>query len=336
MKVVFAGSGAFGVPTLHALCRSGLRPALVVSQPDRPAGRSRAPAPNPLAAEARALDLPLFQPERLNRPGALDRLRAEAPDVLVVVAYGQILKPAALAVPRVGCVNVHGSLLPRHRGASPVQAAILAGDAETGVTIMLMDEGLDSGPVLAMTRTPIGADETAGDLHDRLAELGAPLLVAALRGLEAGTVRAEPQDAASATTCGLIRKGDGALDWSLPAEVLDRRIRAFTPWPGAATTLPVRGKPLPLTVEKARPESAGPARAPAGTVIEAAGARLVVACGSGALSILRVRPAGKRSQDVEEFLKGYPVAAGARAGSGGAEDRAPAGAAPGNGGGVPR
>ncbi|NRA96032.1 MAG: methionyl-tRNA formyltransferase, partial [Planctomycetes bacterium] len=213
MRIVFAGTGAFGVPALAGLVAAGMAPDLVVSQPDRAKGRSGTATPPPLAEEATRLGLPLFQPEKLNRPEPRARLEALRPAALVVIAYGQILLPKVLASPRLGCVNVHGSLLPRHRGASPVQAALLAGDGETGVTIMLMDEGLDSGPVLMQDRMPLTGDETGGGLHDRLAERGAALLVEALRGLESGTATPRQQDHALATTCGLIEKKDARLEW---------------------------------------------------------------------------------------------------------------------------
>ena len=305
MRIVFAGTGAFGVPALAGLVAAGMAPDLVVSQPDRAKGRSGTATPPPLAEEATRLGLPLFQPEKLNRPEPRARLEALRPAALVVIAYGQILLPKVLAIPRLGCVNVHGSLLPRHRGASPVQAALLAGDGETGVTIMLMDEGLDSGPVLMQDRMPLTGDETGGGLHDRLAERGAALLVEALRGLESGTATPRQQDHALATTCGLIEKKDARLEWTCRASELERQVRAYDPWPGAYTNVSVRGRALRIVVESVRVET-GVTGVP-GEVVVAEGDRLMVAAGEGGLSLLRVKPAGKRSMDAGAFLRGYPV-----------------------------
>lgn len=310
MKIVFAGTGPFGIPSLRALVSAGLRPELVISQPDRPKGRRGTPTPPPLAAAAIELGLPVFQPERLNRPEPRARLAEIAPDVMIVIAYGQILRPKVLAIPRLGCVNVHGSLLPRHRGASPVQASILAGDDRSGVTVMLMDEGLDSGPVLSRTEVNLSGTETAGSLHDRLAELAGPVLVDDLRGLDSGAIVPEPQDDTLATTCGLIQKGDARLDWNASAVELDRRVRAYDPWPGAFTFCKVRGKELRVVIEgvAVEPMASG---AP-GLVVEASDDRLVVATGDGGLRLTRVKPSGKRAMDAGAFLRGYALEVGSR------------------------
>ena len=308
MRLVFAGTGPFGIPCLSALVTSGLRPELVISQPDRPKGRRGTPTPPPLAAAARDLDLPLYQPERLNRREPRVRLEEVAPDVMVVIAYGQILRPRVLGIPPLGCVNVHGSLLPRHRGASPVQASILAGDGESGVTVMLMDEGLDSGPILGRVRLGLTGRETGGELHDTLAELAGPVLVEALRGLESGAVVPEAQDATLVTTCGLITKGEGRIDWTRTAVDLDRRVRAYHPWPGAHTSCLVRDKELRIAIEGAVVEP-DVAAAP-GTVVEASGDRLVVATGDEGLRLTSLKPPGKRTMDAAAFLRGYAVATG--------------------------
>lgn len=307
LKIVFAGTGAFGVPSLVALVEAGMAPELVVSQPDRAKGRSGSATPPPLAEEAARLGLPLFQPEKLNRPEPRAQLSALRPDVMVVIAYGQILRPKVLAIPRLGCVNVHGSLLPRHRGASPVQAALLAGDRETGVTVMLMDEGLDSGPILLQDRVVLVGNETGGSLHDSLARQGGPLLVDALQRLDAGTIEPRPQDQAVATTCGLIKKSDARLDWTRSARELERRVRAYDPWPGAFTTLPVRGRELRVVVEAVAVVDTV-AGVP-GQVVTAGDGRLVVAAGEGGLALERLKPAGKRAMDADAFLRGYPVVA---------------------------
>ncbi|HMS16692.1 MAG TPA: methionyl-tRNA formyltransferase [Planctomycetota bacterium] len=310
MKIIFLGTGAFGVPSLQALVAAGLPPLLVVSQPDRQKGRSLVKAPSPLAEAAQDMGLPLFQPERINRPDSLDRLAPLEPDVLVVISYGQILKKPLLALPKWGAVNLHGSLLPRHRGASPIQASILAGDEVTGVTTMLMDEGLDSGPVLKSVSTPLGSDETSAALHDRLAVLGASLLVPTLKELAAGTIKGIPQDPARVTTCGLIKKHDGHLDFRRLAVQIERAIRAFFPWPGAQCEIPVRDNWIRATLTKATVVSAP--RAEPGSIHDPSAGTLTVACGEGALRIHQLKPSGKREMTDREFLRGYPVASGSR------------------------
>jgi methionyl-tRNA formyltransferase len=304
MKLVFCGTGSFGIPALRRLVERGQAPSLVVAQPDRPQGRHGTPKPPEFAAAAAELGLPLFQPERINRPEALARIANEQPEVIVVAAYGQILKQPLLQMPRFGCVNIHGSLLPRHRGASPVQGALLAGDAETGTTLMLMDEGLDTGAILAARKTSIGAEETAAELHDRLAVLGGEMLLPVLEDLLAGRAQPQAQDAACATHCGLIAKEEGLLHWERPASENDRRIRAFTPWPGAWTFLADGAKTLRLSVLKARPVEG---RGAPGARLDQPG--LVIACGDGALKLESVQPAGGRPMEAAAFLRGrdWPV-----------------------------
>lgn len=322
MRLAFAGTGAFGVPTLEALVAAGHEIALVISQPDRPAGRAKELLRPPLAAAADRLGLPLFQPERINRADARTRLAEAAPEVLVVVSFGQILRRSVLDVPALGCLNLHGSLLPRHRGASPIQAAILAGDRESGNTVMLMDEGMDTGPMLAQEALPIGPRETAGELHDRLARAGAPLFLRTLEAHAEGRIRAVPQDDALATLCGLVQKEHGRIRWSDPARDIDRLVRAMTPWPGAFTELAVEGAPLRLLVLEAEVDPS-PVLALPGTVVQAEGERLVLATGKAGLRLVRVKPAGKRSMDAAAFLRGYPVGRGSLFGgtSGGAGGR---------------
>ena len=314
MRVVFIGSGAFGVPALEALAASAHQVSLVVTQPDRPAGRKQTLTPCPAAAAARRLELPLYQPERINRPAARERLAREDADVFVVVSYGQILKPKVLALPRLGCLNIHASLLPRHRGASPIQGAILAGDEVTGVTIMKMDEGLDTGPMLARREVPVAPDDTAGSLHDRLAEAAPGLLLETLEGLEEGRIEAEEQDDRAATVCPIIEKREGLVRWDLPAVDLERRVRAFSPWPGAYTffTAPASGRRLRLVIERA--EVVPDLRGEAGRVLEATPGGVVVGTGKGALRILRMKPEGRTSQEAAEFLRGYPLRPGDRLG----------------------
>ena len=311
MRIVFAGSGAFAVPTLRALAASPHEILLVVSQPDRPAGRAKTPTAPPVAEVARAADLPLAQPERINAAAFRERLTALAPDVLVVASYGQILKPAVLEIPRQGCLNVHGSLLPRHRGASPVQAAILSGDQETGVTIMKMDAGLDTGPVILERSTSIGETETAGELHDRLAGLGGDALLEALDAIEAGTARPVPQDDAAATVCGLITKADGRVDWSLSAEAIARHVRAMSPWPGAWTRWE-RAEEGPLRVILQAVAVETQLTGPPGEILAAKGDVLLVGAGQSAVQILELKPAGRSAMDAASFLRGYHLRPGDR------------------------
>jgi methionyl-tRNA formyltransferase len=264
--------------------------------------------PPPLAQVATELGLPLFQPERINRSESLIRLERENPDLLIVISYGQILKLPLLNLPRLGAVNLHGSLLPKYRGASPVQAAILNGEQTTGVTSMLMDEGLDSGPILLTATTEISEGETAPQLHDRLAELGAPLLLETVRRLLKGSVTGRPQDASLSSSCGLIRKEDGIVNWSASAQEIERRIRAFTPWPGAVCEFPVRTgrvKAQLLEGKVLATENGAP-----GTVLAADATNLMIACGTGALRIQRLKPASKKEMTASEFLRGNPLKVG--------------------------
>lgn len=314
MRVVFCGTGAFGEPALRALTAAGIAVTAVVTQPDRPAGRRRELKPSPIKLAATELGLPVFQPERINAPEAHERLKSEAPDVLMVVAYGQILRRATLALPRVGCVNLHGSLLPRHRGASPIAAALAAGDATTGVTAMVMDEGLDTGPILAQAEVPVRPDDDAATLHDRVAAAGGAILVPTLRAFVAGDLLPRPQDDAAATVCRTLTREDARIDWSSDAAAVERRIRAYRPWPGAWTTAPgAVGVPFDLGVTAAEVAPDG-APAPAGVVVEAEGDRLVVACGSGRIRLVKVKPAGKAEMDAGAFLRGRRLAAGVRLG----------------------
>jgi methionyl-tRNA formyltransferase len=316
MRVLFMGTPEFAVPSLRALAErapAGLDLAGVVTRVDKPAGRGRQLAYAPVKQFALERGLPVYQPGPLRRPEALAQLQALAPDLIVVAAFGQILSPEVLRLPAHGCLNVHASLLPRWRGASPITAAILAGDAQTGVSIMQMDEGLDTGPVLARRATPIGAEETAGQLSERLAQLGADLLIETLPGRLSGSIAPQPQDEAQATMTALLRKEQGRIDWTQPAEQLDRAVRAYTPWPGAATTW--NGQQL--KVLRARPLDENEGRAPGMcfTLGEGRRAHLAVACGQGALALEMVQLQGKRAVTGEELLRGYPALADATLGT---------------------
>ena len=298
MRVVFMGTPAFAVPSLRALHEAG-GVIGVVSAPDRPAGRGRRLARPPVAEYARAQSLPLIQPASPVEPAALQTLREWAPDIIVVAAYGHILRPALLGLPRLGCLNVHASLLPRHRGASPIAAALLAGDRQTGVTIMLLDEGMDTGPVLAQQTLDIADDDTTGTLSDKLAELGAALLVETLPAWERGEIVPRAQDERLATYCKILRKEDGRLDWSLPARELWLRVRAFQPWPGAFTIWSGQF----LKIIAAWPAEDRPAGAEIGQVVSSNGEPAVVA-GAGMLILRQVQLAGKRPTDAVSFARG--------------------------------
>lgn len=300
LSIVFAGTPDFAVPALEAIAGSRHRVLAVYTQPDRPAGRGLRLSASPVKRLAVQLGLPVLQPTTLRDPEAAGTLAALRPDVLVVVAYGLILPQAILDVPRLGCLNIHASLLPRWRGAAPIQRAILAGDAETGVTIMGMEAGLDTGPMLLREAEPIGPEESAGRLHDRLALQGARLIVAALDQLERGDARFTPQPVEGVTYAAKLDKSEAILDWALPAPDLARRVRAFDPWPVAETTLDGRQ----LRVWAARPFEAAAADAPPGTVLRAGEAGIEVACGQGLLNLDRVQLAGGKPLPAGEFVRG--------------------------------
>jgi methionyl-tRNA formyltransferase len=307
---VFCGTGAFGAPSLRALVGAGFEVPLVVTQPDRPAGRSHRLRASPIKELAAELGLRIEQPGRLRDPEAMDVLGRAVPDAIVVVSYGQILRRPVLELPPLGCLNVHGSMLPRHRGASPVHAAILAGDATTGVTVIRMDEGVDTGPIVASAPEPVRERDTFQDLHDRLAALGGTLIVPAILGLANGSIVPAAQDESRATRCRILEKADGRLDWTRPAVELDRAVRALNPWPGTFGTLARRtGDPLDVAILEAEPVPP-PARGAPGEIVRAAGGEIVVACGGGALALRRLRPSGRNALDAAELLRGYGLAPG--------------------------
>lgn len=303
-RIVFAGTPEFAVASLDALADSGAQVVAVYTQPDRPAGRGRRLAASPVKEAAVARGLPVMQPETLRDPGAQEALRAFRPDLLVVVAYGLLLPPPVLATPRLGCVNVHASLLPRWRGAAPIQRAILAGDAETGITIMRMEKGLDTGPMYLTRVTPIAARETGGSLHDRLSSLGAEALLEALPGLLDGTLAPSPQDAEQAVYASKLSKEEALIDWSAPAAAIDRQVRAFDPWPVAETRL----DGATLRVWAAEPIAAPPGAAAPGAVVATSKAGIDVATGDGLLRITRLQLPGKRPMAAAELLNARRLA----------------------------
>ena len=301
LRVAFAGTPAFALPALAALAAQHAVTG-VLTQPDRPSGRGRVMTASPVKQAALALPVPVIQPQRLRGDAAalqttLAQLREWKPDVMVVVAYGLILPREVLELPRLGCLNIHASLLPRWRGAAPIQRAIEAGDAETGVAIMQMDEGLDTGAVLAEARQPIGAETTAGELHETLAALGAAELIKVLPALAAGTARARPQDSNGVTHAEKLQKSAARIDWQQGAALIDRRIRAFNPWPVAETSL--HGESVKLLRSRCQPEIAG---APPGTVRGLEGDALAVCCGSGVVQVLELQRAGRKAVSAREFM----------------------------------
>jgi methionyl-tRNA formyltransferase len=297
LRVVFFGTPGFAVPSLEALLDAGFEVPLVVTRPDRPAGRHATPRPSAVSQAAAGRGIPIARPASVRAEEFLARLEAERPDAVAVVAFGRILPLPILRMPRLGCINVHASLLPRFRGASPIQAAILAGDPETGVVTMRMEEGLDTGPLYLAQRVSIGERETAGDLSLRLAVLGGALLVETLRGLEAGTLEPRPQTG-EVVTCRPIRREDGQIDWIRSADELERALRAYTPWPGLFTFLgSERVKVLEADVaRKGSGEPPGAFRLDGGELVAAAG-------GGTTLRLDRVQREGRRPVTGVEFAR---------------------------------
>lgn len=301
MRILFAGTPPFAAAALEALADAGHDIVRVLTQPDRPAGRGMKLTPSAVKQAALARGLPLSQPASLKTPEAQAELAALNADVMVVAAYGLILPQAVLDLPRLGCLNIHASLLPRWRGAAPIQRAILAGDTETGITIMQMDAGLDTGAMLAKTPVPIRDTDTAASLHDTLAAAGARAIVAALENPSALVPQA--QDDREATYAAKLSKEEAQLDWSQPADTLARAVRAYNPAPGAWTVLD--GAPLKIWAAQAVAGAGQP-----GALLRADAEQLVVACGSGALALHAVQPAGSKRMPAAAFLAGRPLAPG--------------------------
>ncbi|WP_322105492.1 methionyl-tRNA formyltransferase [Paraburkholderia sp. J41] len=317
LRVIFAGTPEFAAAALAAIHEAGFTVPLVLTQPDRPAGRGMKLQASPVKRYAQEHGIAVAQPPSLRRNGkypaeaaaALDLLRATPHDVMVVAAYGLLLPQEVLDIPPRGCINIHGSILPRWRGAAPIHRAIEAGDAETGITLMQMDAGLDTGPMISEARTPIAPDDTTATLHDRLAQLGAKLIVEGLVALERdGALPSTPQPADGATYAEKIGKHEAALDWRRPAAELARQIRAFDPFPGGAATLD--GAQLKLWA--AEPVARANAGAAPGEILEVSPAGVLVACGEGALRLTQLQKPGGKRLPVREFLGGMPLAAGQR------------------------
>ncbi|MFL5802204.1 MAG: methionyl-tRNA formyltransferase [Roseiflexaceae bacterium] len=311
LHIVFLGTPDFAAIPLEALTNDQRYTVVgVVTQPDRPAGRGRAPEPPPAKRAALRLGIPVLQPETLRDPSAVAQLAALRPDIGVVAAYGEILRKDVLAIPPLGYLNIHPSLLPRHRGPTPVAGAILAGDAETGVTVMRLESKMDAGPILAQRRVPLAPDARAGELARQLFELGAAMLVEALTPYAAGQIAPVPQNDSQASYTRLLQKSDGAIDWGTPAILIERMTRAYDPWPGAWTSW--RGQPLKII--GARAQAGWQGDAPPGALLDRTDG-LWVATGAGALELLMVQPAGKRALPAIEWRRGLRDIGGARLGA---------------------
>jgi methionyl-tRNA formyltransferase len=303
MRILFMGTAEIACPSLEKLASlTGHEVVGVITQPDRPSGRKLLPAPPPVKVTAQKLRLPVHQPARMREPEAVRLARSLTPDLIVVIAYGQILPGEILEIPACGCVNVHTSLLPRWRGAAPIQYAILNGDAETGVTTMYINERMDEGDIILQQREPIYPDDTAGTLHDRLSVLGANLLVETVRRIGAGEPPRTPQDPARVTYAKKISKEDGRIDWTLPAAVIERQVRAYNPWPSAYTFL---GE---LMLKVWRAEVLTTISGEPGRLRD----KLTVCAGQGSLRLLEVQPAGGKRMTSDAFLRGHKLQDGAR------------------------
>jgi len=297
MRIVFIGAGEIGVPTLQALLKSEHEVVGIVTQPDKPVGRAQIIEPPPIKKALAGAKMPILQPARIKEHQAIAEIRALIPDVIVVMAYGQIFPRDVLEIPKIACLNLHASLLPRWRGAAPVQAAIAAGDRETGITVMYMDEGLDTGDILLRCKTDILPTDTGGSLHDRLAKIAPDALLDCLRLLVEGSAPRAPQDNSLATYAPKLKRDDGRIDWSEPAEMIERKIRAFYPWPGAFTKI----ERLTLKIFSA---SVFDLSGEPGEILRSE-KELVIAAGTGALSLSEVQLEGKRRMSAAEFLRGH-------------------------------
>jgi methionyl-tRNA formyltransferase len=312
LRIIFMGTPELAATSLAALLREPTFQIVgVVTQPDRPKGRDLKLQPSPVKELALGAGLPVLQPVKARAESFLSELRALQPDLIAVAAFGQILPGSILELPRLGCLNVHTSLLPKYRGASPIQSAILNGDTVTGITIMKMDVGLDTGAILTQHATPIAAQDNAATLHDRLAQLGGDLLVATIRDYAAGKITPHPQAHELATHVAKIKKEDGRIDWAQPARPIWNRIRAFTPWPGAFTFLPHPTKPVLLKIWQAEVvnQSGNP-----GTILSTDKSGIVVGCQENALRLTSLQREGGRRLSAAEFLAGHPLPPGTRLG----------------------
>lgn len=312
MRIVFMGTPDFAVPSLEALLKSEDHVVGVVTQPDRPKGRGHILAPPPVKIIAQRTGIPLLQPLKLKTQDFIDALAAWKPDLIAVTAFGRILHAPILSLPPKGCVNVHGSLLPKYRGAAPVQWAVINGETETGITTMLMDEGMDTGPMLLQERILIMPEDTAGTLAARLAELGGRLLIETIRQLKAGTLRPRAQDSSQATMAPLLKKEDGVIDWTRNAQSIANRVRGLSPWPGAYTFLDHDRWNIWSAVAKPTHSNEQP-----GTIIDLTKHSIQIATGEGVLETVEIQTANSKRMTVAQFLAGHRVSVGVRLGPGG-------------------
>jgi methionyl-tRNA formyltransferase len=315
LRLVMLATGDFALPSFEHLIKTGHLVVALVTQPDRPQGRKLELLPSQIKQRAQASGMLVLQPEDVNAPKFLKVMRELHPDLLITAAYGQILSPSLLEIPRLGGINLHGSLLPAYRGAAPVARAIQNGETVTGVTVIRMSPRIDAGEMVAATCTPIGPNETAGELEDRLAILGAPLIAQAVDALAIGPLAALPQDRRQVTRAPKLRKEDGIIDWRRPAAAIHNLVRAMQPWPVASTTWQPRGAEIkpPLRLIVHRTEVREGNGAP-GEVIEASGDRLVVAAGIGAVALLSIQLPGKKARAPGDFLRGHRISPGDRLG----------------------
>jgi methionyl-tRNA formyltransferase len=309
MRIVFMGTPNFAVPSLEALLKSDDQVVGVVTRPDRPKGRGQLLTSSPIKLIAEREKLPLLQPTKMKDPAFLDALKAWKPDLIAVAAFGRILPPVILNLPSKGCINVHGSLLPKYRGAGPIQWAIINGETETGITTMLMDEGMDTGAMLLHDRIAITPEDTAGTLSPRLAELGGRLLMETLTQLKAGTLVPRQQDHSQATLAPLLKKEDGVIDWTMSATEIANRIRGLSPWPGAYTFAGEDRWTIWRAAAAPEITSASP-----GKVIAVAKEAIHVATGRGVLALMELQPANGRRMTVAQYLAGHPIAVGSQLG----------------------
>lgn len=302
MRIVFMGTPEFSVPVLEALAREGHQVAGAVTQPDRARGRGKAVLMTPVKEKALELGIPVYQPEKVRDPGFIQVLKDLKPDIMVVVAFGQILPKAVLEIPPLGCVNIHASLLPKYRGAAPIQWVIIDGEKETGITTMMMDEGLDTGDMLEKTVVPIADDETGDSLHDKLSEAGASLILSTLRKLEEGTAVRTPQTDEGTCYARMLKKTMGDIDWTMEAAAIERLVRGLNSWPGTYTRW--NGKTLKIwKAQVVDREYEGVC----GEVVYRDKTTILVKTGKGALSLVELQPEGKKRMAADAFLRGYPV-----------------------------
>lgn len=307
MRIVFMGTPDFSVPALEALVEGGHEVVAAITQPDKPKGRGKAVLMTPVKEKAMELGIPVYQPVKVREPEFVEKLRQMKPDAIVVVAFGQILPKSILEIPRYGCVNIHASLLPKYRGAAPIQWAVIDGERESGVTTMFMNEGLDTGDMLEKEAVTLDPKETGGSLHDKLSAIGGRLILSTLKGLEDGTLKGTPQTDEGTCYAKMLKKSLGDIDWTMDAAAIERLIRGLNPWPSAYTCL--HGKTLKIWDGDVLGREYG---VEPGTVAEVAKDRLVVQTGQGSLAIRSLQLEGKKRMDAGDFLRGYAVEAGTR------------------------